>query len=263
MVKLNLSDLANSMNVGSIINKLKDNTKVVELSLTNCGLVDADLEQLALRLREDRTVETLKIGKNNFTGFKPVIELFLNQQTRGSHFKSLDFSNIPLSLNLLETFKRALDGLNSLEYLNLSETLLEAPPSNPATLSSFILKLLHLPSIKGLDLSRNRFHPDNVATLCRNIPDTLECLVLASVHALSDETAVNLIDMLRQQNGIKRLNISGSKMSSASNYQVLSAMIEVNSSIEELDISKCKLEGNYQVLGELITRCGQLRVLKI
>jgi hypothetical protein len=81
----------------------------------------------------------------------------------------------------------------------------------------------------------------------RNVPDSLECLVLASVNALNDETAVCLIDMIRQKRKtLKKLVISDNKMNSASNYQVVRSIIEGGeSAIEDLDLSKCKLEGNF------------------
>lgn len=104
-------------------------------------------------------------------------------------------------MSIVDNFKRAIDGLTRLEYLNLSFTLLDgnAVNQNLQSVNSLIIKLLHLPSLIGLDLSKNRLHPDNVVTLLRNISiaESIDCLIMSSVHSLNDETAISLIDMIR------------------------------------------------------------------
>jgi hypothetical protein len=65
---------------------------------------------------------------------------------------------------MVENFKRSLDGLTKLEYLNLSFTLLDgnAVTQNYSLINNLIIKILHLPSLIGLDLSKNRLHPENI-----------------------------------------------------------------------------------------------------
>ena len=49
-------------------------------------MTDGDFQKICESLRNDSYVVNLKLQKNNFTTLQPVIELFKNQQTKGSHF---------------------------------------------------------------------------------------------------------------------------------------------------------------------------------
>ncbi len=75
-LKLSLSGLVSSYNIDYILNGLRNNSEVYELNVSNCGLVQQDMQKIVEVMRDDKYVVCLKIQKNNFTSIEPIIELF-------------------------------------------------------------------------------------------------------------------------------------------------------------------------------------------
>jgi Ran GTPase-activating protein (RanGAP) involved in mRNA processing and transport len=119
-------------------------------------------------------------------------------------------------------------------------------------INQLLIGILACPNLKALDLSKNKFHPENVMCLLRNIPERMEMLILSSLDGLNDEAGRQLIDMLKQRPNLKRLDISGSKLSSSYMNEVLAALIQAGPSIQHLDLSKCRFDGNFSGLASLL-----------
>ncbi len=68
-----------SYNIDYVLSGLKNNSEIQEINLSNSALNDADLQKICESLRNDSYVVNLKLQKNNFTSFQPIIELFKNQ----------------------------------------------------------------------------------------------------------------------------------------------------------------------------------------
>jgi hypothetical protein len=63
-VKLNMCRLVSKQSLGFLLSGLKSNRYVYELNLTDCQLDDEDLEKLAYKLVEDKSITNLKLGQN-------------------------------------------------------------------------------------------------------------------------------------------------------------------------------------------------------
>ena len=57
-----MSKLASKQSLGFLLSGLKGNKVVYELDLVDCQLDDEDLEKLAYKLVEDKSISALKIG---------------------------------------------------------------------------------------------------------------------------------------------------------------------------------------------------------
>ena len=77
-IKLQLSSLVTSYNIDYVLTGLKNNSEVQEMNMSNCGLVDTDLQKICECLWNDSYVVTMKLQKNNFSSLQPIIEMFKN-----------------------------------------------------------------------------------------------------------------------------------------------------------------------------------------
>ncbi len=61
-----------------------------------------------------------------------------------------------------------------------------------------LIAILGIKSLKALDLSKNKFHPENVMCLLRHAAnaENLEVLILSSIESLNNDTASYLINMI-------------------------------------------------------------------
>ena len=63
-IKLSLSGMVSSYNLDYILNGFKGNSEVLELNLSNCGLVDQDLVKIVDTLKSDCYMVNLRLQKN-------------------------------------------------------------------------------------------------------------------------------------------------------------------------------------------------------
>jgi Ran GTPase-activating protein (RanGAP) involved in mRNA processing and transport len=87
-------------------------------------------------------------------------------------------------------------------------------------------KLLSLGSLRALDLSKNRFYPESLATLFSKLAraSNIKALALSSVEGFGDDVAKVFVETLKSNDNIRQLNISGNKFGPQSVINLLQAI---------------------------------------
>lgn len=123
-------------------------------------------------------------------------------------------------------------GLTSLEQLSLAQTLsihqLGASYQTFDKINGLLSAVLGIKCLKALDMSKNKLHPENIMSLLRHArnAEKLDVLILSSLDSLNDETAGQLIDMIKAKPNLKKLCISGcTKLGSSTVNNIVAALI--------------------------------------
>jgi hypothetical protein len=150
-------------------------------------------------------------------------------------------------------------GLTSLEQLSLAQTIsitqLGASYQTFDKINNLLSAVLSIKTLKALDMSKNKLHPENVMSMLRHAcnAEKLDVLILSSLDSLNDETASQLIDFIKAKPDLKKLSISGcTKLCSSTVSNIVAALIQCRK-IKEVDFSKCHFDGNFSSIGALLT----------
>ena len=79
--------------------------------------------------------------------------------------------------------------------------------------NALLTKLLTLGSLKALDLSKNRFYPESLASLFTSLAraSNIKALALSSVEGFNDDAAKVFVETLKSNDHLRQLNISGNR----------------------------------------------------
>lgn len=161
-LKLDLTRLVSKQSLGFLLSGLKNTSLVQSLSLKDCALDDEDLDRIANRLIEERSIEELDLSDNAFSSVLPLISLL---RVKSQQYHRLDLGAIPIQDHQsLSEITEALSSMRGLQKLGLQGCLQEqASYANPLIKSMLRAIVTNMSGLKELDLSRNSLSKDSLS----------------------------------------------------------------------------------------------------
>mmetsp|Transcript_1008 Transcript_1008/g.662 ORF Transcript_1008/g.662 Transcript_1008/m.662 type:complete len:134 (+) Transcript_1008:581-982(+) len=126
--------------------------------------------------------------------------------------------------------------------------------------------LVSLNTIRCLDVSKNKFHPETVSHLLRRLPSlsNLEVLHISQI-GIDEDSAESLIYMLNEMKKLRVLNLAGNQLPIEVITQAF-GILKRSMCLEDLDISKMPFDNSIECmteLGQIISRVITLKSLSV
>jgi Ran GTPase-activating protein (RanGAP) involved in mRNA processing and transport len=186
-------------------------------------------------------------------------------KVKGSTFRSLDISNIPISSIALRDFP--IKSMTGLEELKMCECFAEPMV---ADINNFVTDLFDTVqnTLRNIDFSLNTVSREAMNHFLQTISKkgrNLEALSISQVN-LQKPTLPILVSAIQNMTVLKKLNISGNdKISQVTMQQILKALIQ-GGTIEDLNIGQTGVNNDQTcvtLLGELVTKNKALKSLHL
>ena len=222
---------------------------IKSLQVSHRGFTGHVLNSLSYFISSSSAISQLDLSRNPIQDGKDGLSHLCQALTTNTSLVELNLSDCKLHKACGPALRNMLETNKTLMSLNLS--------SNPRISDHDVADI-----VEGLSI-RDTGAMKSLAD-CLMVNDSLEQLDLSG-NTISPEAAHGFSDMLKQNRTIKKLNVSQCELITDASVKLLASALEVNSSLEELDLSdNIYLTVTALVaLGESLKRNTRLKTLRI
>lgn len=163
---MSLKGLVSKLTLNDILPGLKGNQCIAELDLNGCELDDEDLQKILEILKNDATIEKLKLGNNKFSNYELLSELIM---LKSDQLTLLDISGFSLDLVSLSKLGQHMKLLQNLEVF-VFQNIIQKVKAGEVQEQNMVVKQLmeaifKIKTLKSIDFSKNKFSNESVESL--------------------------------------------------------------------------------------------------
>ena len=241
------------LSAAPILQALKDNCNLKKLNLENNNMTEQVAEDLANVIKNNQSLEELYLSNNNF---KTSVAVILKALKEKSVLKKLRLSKNLMTKEAVEDLSDVIKNNTHLEQLYVADNKLGIQ-------AAVILQALSNSSkIKSLNLSNNSMTEQLIGDLINVIRNNLDLEELYLYNNDLRSSAFKILQALKEKSILTILHLNNNLMTGEV-AEDLAAVIENNSSLEELSIGKNKFGLSAGTILQALQKHSRLKVLNL
>eukprot|EP01080_Neovahlkampfia_damariscottae_P005607 gene5607-9424_t len=263
---LKVSDISLKDSVDSLVDLIKKNDTLIQLTLNNCSLDQYDKFFLMSAVQNNPTLRILHLqGNSIFTYHGPKHEEYDDLDldigpfiSKNKTLKVLNLADCEFDQHVLCSILESLKENNTLEVLNLSKTVRYYSKNN------IFESLKFNKTLKSLYLNEINFSPEILQYLLESIEenDTLELLSLSG-NSLQNESCEPISKMLSKNQKLVELNLEKNWMDEKGLELILEGL-QFNTTLVVLNVKNLYPHGDHAIAAkDLFNYFSNIRNLEV